>query len=134
MLANIDIVIRLKIPNSELNYLLYDIVKSTNIHSPCEYLNRNLPCMFNGSCSQRYLSLLSKEKHTVDDGYFQYRRRSPSDSGFSLEISRVIIHNKWVVPYYPVLSRSFMAYINMELCKSVNCIKYIFKYINKGSD
>jgi len=46
----------------------------------------------------------SKDTHTADDGYPQYRRRAPSDGGFSLEINGVKIDNQWVVPYNPVLS------------------------------
>ena len=42
--------------------------------------------------------------------------------------------NRWVVPYCPLLSRIFNAHINVEYCNSVKAIKYICKYINKGSD
>jgi len=90
--------------------------------------------MLNGSCSKRYPRPFSKDTHTADDGYPQYRRRAPSDGGFSLEINGVKIDNQWVVPYNPVLSRTFMAHINVELCNSVKSIKYICKYVNKGSD
>lgn len=134
MPSNIDSVISTEIPDPELDPLLYDIVKSTMIHGPCGHLNRNSPCMLNGSCSKRYPRPFSKDTHTADDGYPQYRRRAPSDGGFSIEINGVKIDNQWVVPYNPVLSRIFMAHINVELCNSVKSIKYICKYVNKGSD
>lgn len=44
------------------------------------------------------------------------------------------IDNSWVVPFNPVLLRTFNAHINIEYCNSVKSIKYICKYVNKGSD
>ena len=44
------------------------------------------------------------------------------------------IDNQWVVPYCPLLSKMFKAHINVESCQSVKSIKYVCKYINKGSD
>ncbi|XP_072389496.1 uncharacterized protein [Diabrotica undecimpunctata] len=42
--------------------------------------------------------------------------------------------NQSVVPYSPLLSKTYKAHINLELCSSVKSIKYICKYVNKGSD
>ena len=44
------------------------------------------------------------------------------------------IDNRWVVPYNLYLTRHFSAHINVEVCSSVQAIKYIHKYIYKGSD
>ncbi|GBP19400.1 hypothetical protein EVAR_12442_1 [Eumeta japonica] len=46
----------------------------------------------------------------------------------------IIIDNTWIVPYSPILCRTFNAHINVEYCHSVQAIKYICKYVNKGSD
>ncbi|XP_055923265.1 uncharacterized protein LOC129953811 [Eupeodes corollae] len=46
----------------------------------------------------------------------------------------VEVDNRWVVPYCPLLSKIFNAHINVEYCNSVKSIKYICKYVNKGSD
>ncbi|GBP51524.1 hypothetical protein EVAR_44500_1 [Eumeta japonica] len=76
---------------------------------------------------------------TEDDGYPKYRRRSPKNGGFTAKIrlqgrDELEIDNQWVVPYNPLLSKMFQAHINVEYCNSVKSIKYICKYVNKGSD
>ena len=47
--------------------------------------------------------------------------------------AEVEVNNRWVAPYSPVLLRMFNAHINVE-CNSIQAIKYVTKYINKGSD
>ena len=42
--------------------------------------------------------------------------------------------NRWIVPYNPYLTRHFGSHINVEVCSSVQAIKYIHKFIYKGSD
>ena len=49
-------------------------------------------------------------------------------------IKGCVIDNRWVVPYCPLISKPFQSHINVEYCNSVKAIKYICKYINKGSD
>lgn len=46
----------------------------------------------------------------------------------------ILKSDHWVVPYNPFLSRIFGAHINVEYCNSLRSIKYICKYITKGSD
>lgn len=130
----IDNVISAEIPDPEQDPLLYDIVKASMIHGPCGSLNYNSPCMKDGSCSKRYPRPFLKDTQTGDDGYPQYRRRSPADGGNTIKINEIELDNRWVVPYNPVLSRTFNAHINVEYCNSVKSIKYICKYVNKGSD
>jgi hypothetical protein len=38
------------------------------------------------------------------------------------------------VPYNPYLIRRYKAYINVEICTTVQAIKYIHKYVYKGRD
>ncbi|GFU11292.1 ATP-dependent DNA helicase [Trichonephila clavipes] len=44
------------------------------------------------------------------------------------------VDNSWVESYSPLLCRIFKAHINVEYCNSVKSIKYICKYVTKGSD
>ena len=47
---------------------------------------------------------------------------------------RLIIDNRWAVPHNLYLCTKFSAHINVESCASIDAIKYIFKYVNKGHD
>jgi hypothetical protein len=38
------------------------------------------------------------------------------------------------VPYNPCLIRRYKAHINVEICTTVQAIKYIYKYVYKGRD
>ncbi|XP_046681373.1 uncharacterized protein LOC124368141 [Homalodisca vitripennis] len=129
--AQTDSVISAEVPDPGADPELFEIVKSTMIHGPCGNLNRNSPCMVNGTCSKSYPRPLCKETQTADDGYPQYR---PADGSFTGNINGVDLDSRWVVPYNPVLTRTFLAHINVELCNYVKSIKYICKYVNKGSD
>ncbi|GFQ99629.1 uncharacterized protein TNCT_263571 [Trichonephila clavata] len=70
--------------------------------------------------------------------HVDYRRRSTEDGGKSITLkalnNTIDVNNRWVVPYSPLLLKRYSAHINVEFCNSVKAIKYICKYVNKGSD
>ena len=140
--TDIDKVISAELPNPEEDPLLFDVVTKNMIHGPCGNLNSNSPCMVNGHCSKKFPKQLLQETQTGEDGYPLYRRRKPGDGGFTATIriksnsgyQQIEVDNKWIVPYNPLLSKIFTAHINVEWCHSVKSIKYICKYVNKGSD
>lgn len=123
-----------EVPDPENDPLLHEIVKSNMIHGPCGTVNANSPCMKDGKCTKRYPRECVKETQTGDDGYPLYRRRCVADGGFTVKVKKLELDNRLVVPYNPVLLRIFSAHINVEACNSVKSIKYICKYVNKGSD
>jgi len=128
----LDCIISAEIPDPEKDSPLYDIIKANMIHGPCGNSKNISPCMESGSCSKKYPRPFIQETQTGDDGYPKYRRRAPENGGFTVEINGSTLDNRWVVPYNPVLSRTFGAHINVEYCNSVKSIKYICKYITKG--
>lgn len=130
----IDKIISAEIPNINEDPVLFNIVKKHMIHGPCGSLNPNSPCMREGKCSKQFPKPFLCETSTGHDGYPKYRRRAPQDGGETTTIRSFQIDNRWVVPYNPLLSKLFDAHINVELCSSVKSIKYVCKYINKGSD
>ncbi|CAF3387997.1 unnamed protein product [Rotaria sp. Silwood1] len=114
------------------------------IHGPCGSIKPGASGMKDGKCTKKYPRNFVDQTQTGEDGYPLYKRRSPEDGGMKTKIkmrfgnsSRPIdmeIDNRWVVSYCPLLSRIFQAHINVEYCNSVKSIKYICKYVNKGSD
>ncbi|CAF1468876.1 unnamed protein product [Rotaria magnacalcarata] len=138
----IDSVISAELPDRQQDPRLFQIIVKNMIHEPCGSINPGSSCMKDGKGTKRYPRQLLRDTKTGEDGYPPYRRRSSEDGGFKAKIKvksgnsiqEIEIDNKWVVPYCPLLSRIFQAHINDEYCNSVKSIKYICKYINKGSD
>ncbi|GBN69909.1 hypothetical protein AVEN_50324-1 [Araneus ventricosus] len=79
-----------------------------------------------------------KETQFATDGYQLYRRRKSEDGGqtatVKMKSDNVVIDNRWIVHYSPLLLKMFDAHINVECCNSIKSIKYILKYVHKGSD
>ena len=134
----IDEVISAELPDIDSDQGLLEVVTKNMIHGPCGAINNESPCMKDGKCTKRYPRALHAETITGNDGYPQYRRRSTEDGGkvITLKVRNndIEVDNRWVVPYSPLLSKTFKAHINVEYCNSVKSIKYICKYVNKGSD
>ena len=137
--AQIDSVISAELPDPEVDPGLFAIVTKNMIHGPCGRYNLQSPCMKDGKCTKKFPRQLLNETQTGIDGYPLYRRRAETDGGFTTKVKlhggvEMVVDNRWVVPYSPALSKMFNAHINVEYCSSVKSIKYICKYVNKGSD
>ncbi|GFW79935.1 helitron_like_N domain-containing protein [Trichonephila clavipes] len=136
----VDSIINAEIPDKEEDPILYEVVTKNMIHGPFCNRNRKAPCIVDGKCSKRFPRQMLQETQTGDDGYPLYRRRKPDDGGHvvpgrATEFGMLEdVDNSWVVPYSPLLCRIFKAHINVEYCNSVKSIKYICKYVTKGSD
>jgi hypothetical protein len=44
------------------------------------------------------------------------------------------LNDTWVVPYNPYLAVRYNAHINLEICITIQSVKYLFKYVYKGPD
>ena len=108
------------------------------IHGPCGKQNKNSPCMKDGKCSKKFPKEFTEYTKANGDGYPEYKRRSPDNGGRQVKIVRggkeYIVDNSFVVPFNSELSKFFDAHINVEVCLTVKSIKYVLKYVNKGSD
>lgn len=131
----IDLIISAELPNPDSDPVLFETVRKSMVHGPCGKLYPNSPCMVNGRCSKGFPKPYMTETQTGEDGYPLYQRRKPSEGGLTFNLSNgCTIDNSWIVPYSPILCKMFDAHINVEYCNSVKSIKYICKYIHKGSD
>ncbi|KAF0712114.1 Uncharacterized protein FWK35_00023214 [Aphis craccivora] len=125
----IDNIISAEFPDPEKDPHLFDILKKNMIHGPCGKLNPFSVCIKDGQCKCNYPRKLLDVTRSDKNGYPLYRRRSTTNGGF-----QTAINVKWIVPYCPLISKIMNAHINVELCSSVVAVKYILKYIHKGSD
>ncbi|XP_050916147.1 uncharacterized protein LOC127131262 [Lathyrus oleraceus] len=80
---------------------------------------------------KRYSKQFLDETRQGADSYPEYRRRF--DESVSLGRDRSV-DNRWVVPYNPWLLLKYDCHINVEICSSIKSIKYLYKYVYKGSD
>ena len=85
----IDLFISAEIPDPVRDPKLHEIIKETMIHGPFGAHNPKCPCMKERKCIKRYPRAFVKENQTGNDGYPTYRRRSPEDGGFTLELCTV---------------------------------------------
>lgn len=73
--------------------------------------------MLDGKCSKQYLRALVAETIAGNNGYPLYHRRSTADNKRSttMKVNQqdIEIYNRWIVPYSPILSKTFKAYTSM---------------------
>ncbi|XP_057739848.1 uncharacterized protein LOC130956937 [Arachis stenosperma] len=127
----VDEFICAELPNPQKFPSIYNVVTKYMIHGPYGRLRPSSPCMKDGKCSKFYPKRFVDKTSFDDDGYPIYRRRN---MGITVKINDVDIDNRFVMPYNPLLLMKYQAHINLEFCNKSNIIKYLFKYVNKGSD
>uniref|UniRef100_A0A0R0LIE8 ATP-dependent DNA helicase n=1 Tax=Glycine max TaxID=3847 RepID=A0A0R0LIE8_SOYBN len=128
---DIDHIISAEIPSHENDPELYTLVQNHMVHGPCGILQPKSPCMKEGKCSRFYPKMFHPQIFLDSNGYPIYPRRK---DGRTISKNRVIIDNRYIVPYNAKLLRKYQAHINIEWCNQNTSIKYLFKYINKGYD
>ncbi|XP_075144744.1 uncharacterized protein LOC142219847 [Haematobia irritans] len=134
----VDDIISAEVPDPVTDHHLHDIVTTQMVHGPCGALNPLSPWMADGKCTKRYPRPLVAETVTGNDGYPVYRRSSKEDNGRTIKVKDknqdIEIGNEFIVPYCPLLSRIFETHTNVESYHSAKSIKYLCKYVTKGSD
>ncbi|XP_056689635.1 uncharacterized protein [Spinacia oleracea] len=121
-----------ELPDQNENPHLYTAVVKHMIHGPCGKLNPTNACMNkDGKCKNNYPKSFCFATVHGKKPYPVYRRR---DNGKQVKVRGQILDNRWVVPYNPYLLAKFDCHINVEICSTVEAVKYLYKYIYKGHD
>ena len=147
--AQFDAVVSAEIPSTDAPELRALVLKHM-IHSPCEH-DTSCPCRQGPSddtgdavvvpCQKFFPKPFQVSTQSdPNDSYPEYMRRSASDGGQTGETPGtgrrpgVAVDNSWVVPYNPALLAMFDCHINVEVTSSIDCVKYLYKYVYKGTD
>lgn len=136
----IDRMVSAEIPDNDPE--LQQLVMRHMVHGPCGRWNPNSPCMKDGNCSKGFPKPFQPITIVGESGYPLYKRRCTSQGGVEAEkqvtrnglTTTVMVDNRWIVPYNKFLLKQFQCHLNIEICSSVQSIKYVLKYTNKGTD
>ena len=88
------------------------------------------------TCLKWYPKPFNPATVIYEDSYLQYRCCNnlwlwsiylPGGAIFEID-------NCWIILYSPYLTAKYCVYINVKICASIKAVKYIHKYIYKGSD
>nr|GEW51105.1 DNA helicase [Tanacetum cinerariifolium] len=127
----IDEYIFAELPNPVEDPKGYKVMSKLMMHGPCGVANPSASCTEKGICNKHFINMYNDKTYFDTNGYTHYRRRQTQVHVMKGE-SR--LDNCNVVPYNRILCLAFRAYINFEYCGWSMLIKYLFKYISKGSN
>jgi len=128
---DVDRFISAEIPNPKGDPEYYELVKEFMMHGPCGVFGPKSPCMIDNKCSKHFPKKYAESTTFDDNGFATYMRRN---NGRCIKKNDVELDNRYVVPHNKYLLKKYKAHINIEWCNQFRSIKYLFKYMNKGSD
>ncbi|XP_021770506.1 uncharacterized protein LOC110734673 [Chenopodium quinoa] len=133
--ADYDTFVSAEIPSTDSPQLRKIILKHM-MHGPCGSLNPKCGCMKKKvkdefACKYNYPKSYVEETTTNEDSYPLYRRRN---TGEHVRIHGANLDNRWVIPYNPYLSLLFDCHLNVEVCSTIQAVKYLYEYVYKGHD
>ncbi|GJV23191.1 DNA helicase [Tanacetum coccineum] len=121
-----------ELPSKDTDPECYRIVSELMMHGPCGLAYPSTSCTQNGvDCKKHFPKEYCSRTYTDKDGFVHYRRRDIADTVLKQHVE---LDNRYVVPYNRELLTTFYAHINVEYCGWTMLIKYLFKYISKGTD
>jgi hypothetical protein len=131
-LEDVDSIVSAEIPDKFTNPKCYEIVSRFMMHGLCGLANPKSQCMNKGVSSKRFLKKFKTQTVFDDNGFVYYRRRDLKDN-FVIK-NGIQVNNRYVIPYNMELLLRYNAHINIEICCQSILIKYLFKYVSKGSN
>ncbi|GJS89880.1 DNA helicase [Tanacetum coccineum] len=128
---DIDMYVSAELPAQHADPQGYRIVSELMMHGPCGLANPSAACTQNNKCKKDFPKEYCNQTYVDKGGFVHYKRR---DTGVTTTRQNVGLDNRYVVPYNKQLLLAFYAHINVEYCGWTMLIKYLFKYISKGTD
>nr|GEW70121.1 DNA helicase [Tanacetum cinerariifolium] len=128
---NIDQYISAELPDPEDDPQGYRVVSEMMVHGPCGLADPSAACTKESRCSKNFPKRSNDATYFDKDGYAHYRIR---ETNIYTTRRGADLDNTHVVPYNRDLCLIFDAHINVEYCGWNMLIKYLFKYISKGTD
>ena len=138
--AEVDDMISAELPDEATEPRYYKYVTSHMMHGPCGKENPAAPCMhdprYPGRCSKGYPKKFCDATKLDNEKGPEYRRH---DNGrtFTKKGAKgvdAILSNAHVIAHNRYLGDMFDCHINVELVYGMRSVKYVFKYVCKGSD
>ena len=115
-----------EIPNPETQSELFELVSTTMIHTCSERCRQN-----GGKCNKGFPKEFRDRTADTESSYPDYRRR---ENGRKIVKGGAEYYNNVVVPYNAYLLSKYKCHINVEVCSSIVSVKYLYKYVYKGTD
>ncbi|XP_074292530.1 uncharacterized protein LOC141619414 [Silene latifolia] len=105
------------------------------MHGPCGVDFPKCACMKvkdkQKKCEKNYPKNFREFTTNGKDSYPLYKRRN---TGEQVVVRKGKLDNRYVVPYNPYLLAMFDCHLNVEVCSTINAVKYLYKYVYKGHD
>ena len=132
--AAVDELVSAELPSRTGKPHLYRLVKEHMIHGDCAHMP-GATCRQGGTCTYGYPKPFQRSTSWDDEaGCPRYRRRSPGHGGETATLaSGRTVDNSHVVPFNGLLLSKYAAHINVEVVASMGAVKYLFKYLTKGT-
>ncbi|XP_074266795.1 uncharacterized protein LOC141590082 [Silene latifolia] len=83
------------------------------------------------NCEKNYPKSFRDFTTNGKDSYPLYMRR---DTCETVLVRKANMDNRSVVPYNPYLLAMFDCHLSVEVCSTINAVKYLYKYVYKGHD
>ncbi|XP_074265962.1 uncharacterized protein LOC141588417 [Silene latifolia] len=121
-----------EIPTNDNPHLRAVVLKHM-MHGPCGTDFPKCACMKvkdkQKICEKKYPKNFREFTTNGKDSYPLYKHR---DTGEKVVVRKGELDNRSVVPYNPYLLAMFDCQLNVEVCSSINAVKYLYKYVYKG--
>lgn len=131
-----DKVVSAEIPDETTPGLREKVLRHM-VHDPCTYnihtkKQKNCIDLSTRNCIKHFPYKHCEYTRYDENGVIFYKRRT-KQKGISQK-SKKTVGSEWIIPYNPYLLQRFDAHINVLIPNSDNPIKYLYKYVLKGTD